>query len=209
MPIHRNAHRRRNYKIQKFPRNSQNTIRDLRGFGIFVGKTHRSLYQTETTVISTEEDKTEKLQKHVACSYGYKVVCCYDKSMSKPFKMYRGLNSVNKFFSDIFEEEKEILEKLKQFKNTPMNLSSEGQINHKIATNCYVCECSFTIENRKVKDHCHVTGSYRGASCNTCNLGMKLTKTIPVIFHNLKGYDSHLLLPELGKFNKKNINHTQ
>ena len=40
-------------------------------------------------------------------------------------------------------------------------------------------------------------------SCNKCNLGMKMTKTIPVIFHNLKGYDSHLLLQELGKFNKK------
>ena len=62
--------------------------------------------------------------------------------------------------------------------------------------------------NHKVRDHCHVTGNYRGASCNKCNLGMKLTKTIPVIFHNLKGYNSHLLLPELGKFNKKNINHT-
>ena len=165
--------------------------------------------QTETistTVISTdsaEQDKTEKLQKHIACSYGYKVVCCYDKSMSKPFKMYRGLNSINKFFSDIFEEEEEILEKLKQFKSTPMNLTSEDQINHKNATNCYVCECIFTAENRKVKDHCHVTGNYRGASCNICNLGMKITKTIPVIFHNLKGYDSHLLLPELGKFNKK------
>ena len=68
---------------------------------------------------------------------------------------------------------------------------------------CYVCENNFTNENREVRDHCHVTGSYRGASCNKCNLIMKLTKTIPVIFHNLKGYDSHLLLPELGKFNKK------
>ena len=55
----------------------------------------------------------------------------------------------------------------------------------------------------KVRDHCHVTENYRGASCDKCNLGMRFTKTIPVIFHNLKGYDSHLLLPELGKFNKK------
>ena len=156
-----------------------------------------------TTVQSTEQDKTEKLQKHTACSYGYKVVCCYDESMSKPFKMYRGLNSVNKFFSDIFEEGKEILDKLKQFKNTSMNLSSEEKIHHKNAESCYVCGCSFTIENRKVRDHCHVTRNYRGASCNKCNLGMKLTKTFPVIFHNLKGYDSHSLLPKLGKFNRK------
>ena len=149
------------------------------------------------------QDKTEKLQKHVACSYGYKVVCCYDDTMSKPFKMYRGLDSVNKFFTDIFQEEKEILEKLKEFKNTPMNLSDEEQISYKNATTCYVCKSGFTPENRKVRDHCHVLGNYRGASCNKCNLGMKMTKTIPVIFHNLKGYDSHLLLPELGKFNKK------
>ena len=62
----------------------------------------------------TEQDQTEKLQKHIACSYGYKVVCCYDDKLSKPFKMYRGVESVNKFFSDIFEEEKEISEKIKR-----------------------------------------------------------------------------------------------
>ena len=84
-----------------------------------------------------------------------------------------------------------------------MKLSTEEQNNHKNATNCYVCHCSFTTENHKVRDHCHVTGNYRGASCNKCNLGMKMTKTILVIFHNLKGYDGHLLLRELGKFNKK------
>ena len=67
---------------------------------------------------SQEQEKTENLQKHIACSYGYKVVCCYDESMSKPFKMYRGLNSLNKFFTDICEEEEEILDKLKQFQKT-------------------------------------------------------------------------------------------
>ena len=113
-----------------------------------------------------KQDQTEEIQKHVACSYEYEVVCCYDDKLSKPFKMYRGVDSFNKFFSDIFEEEKEILDKLKEFKNTPMNLSNGDQINHKNATNCYVCNCSFTVENNKVRDHCHVTGNYRGASCN-------------------------------------------
>ena len=155
------------------------------------------------TVLENSEDNTEKLQKHVACSYGYKVVCCYDERLSKPFKMYRGLDSVSKFFSDIFEEEQEILDKLRKFQKTPMNLSSDEKIHHKNATICYVCKGKFTNENPKVRDHCHVTGNYRGAACNKCNLGMKLTKTIPVVFHNLKGYDSHLLLTELGKFNKK------
>ena len=158
---------------------------------------------TVTQKLEVNKEQTEKLQKHVACSYGYKVVCCYNDSLSKPFKTYRGIDSVHKFFTDIFEEEKEILEKLIKFQKTPLNLSYEEEIHHEKATKCYVCDCSFTDENCKVHDHCHVLGNYRGAACNKCNLGMKMTKTIPVIFHNLKGYDSHLLLPELGKFNKK------
>ena len=63
-------------------------------------------------------------------------------------------------------------------------------MHHKKAAKCYVCDCSFTDENCKVRDHCHVLGNNRGAACNKCNLGMKMTKTIPVIFHNLKGYDT-------------------
>ena len=53
-----------------------------------------------------------------------------------------------------------------------------------------------------MRDHCHVTGKYRGSAHNVCNRSYRLTNKIPVIFHNLKGYDSHLIMQEIGKFNK-------
>ena len=51
---------------------------------------------TATQKQETYQGQTEKLQTHVACSYGYKVVCCYDDRLSKFFKMCRGLDSVHK-----------------------------------------------------------------------------------------------------------------
>jgi len=39
---------------------------------------------------------------------------------------------------------------------------------------------------------------YRGAACNKCNLQLKLSYRIPVVFHNLRGYDCHLLIQKLG-----------
>ena len=40
---------------------------------------------------------TEKYQKHTGCSYGYKVVCCYDDAYTKPVRVYRGEDSIKKF----------------------------------------------------------------------------------------------------------------
>ena len=42
---------------------------------------------------------------------------------------------------------------------------------------------------KKVKDHCHFTGKYRGAAYNKCNMNYKITKNIPIVFHNLSFYD--------------------
>ena len=50
----------------------------------------------------------------------------------------------------------------------------------------------------KVKDHCHYTGKYRGTACKGCNSKMKHPKFIPVVFHNLQNYDSHLFIKSLG-----------
>ena len=53
--------------------------------------------------------------------------------------------------------------------------------------------------NKKVKDHCHYTGKYRGAAHNICNLRYKVTKEIPVVFHNDSTYDYHFLIKGLVK----------
>ena len=45
--------------------------------------------------------------------------------------------------------------------------------------------------------------NYRGAAHWSCNINLKISKKVPVIFHNLRGYDSHLICKELSKFNCK------
>ena len=58
---------------------------------------------------------TLKTHKHESCSYGYKVVCSENDKFSTPFKMFRGKDSIYKFFDALFEEEKVINEHMKKF----------------------------------------------------------------------------------------------
>ena len=54
-----------------------------------------------------------------------------------------------------------------------------------------------------MRDPCHITGKFRGAAHWSWNINVQITKNVPVIFHNLKGYDSHLIFNELDKFDVK------
>lgn len=64
---------------------------------------------------------------------------------------------------------------------------------------CHICGVEFIKDDKKVRDHCQYTGKYRGAAHNKCNINFKKPKFIPVMFHNLGGYDSHLFVESLGK----------
>ena len=66
---------------------------------------------------------------------------------------------------------------------------------------CWICEK--LIEDEKVRDHCHITGKFRGTAHWSCSINLQLTKKVPVIFQNLKGYDSHLRFYKLKKFDVK------
>ena len=66
---------------------------------------------------------------------------------------------------------------------------------------CWICKTIIDNEDEKVRDYCHITGKFSCSAHWDCNLNFQLTKKIPVIFHNLKGYESHLIFSELHKFN--------
>ena len=54
-----------------------------------------------------------------------------------------------------------------------------------------------------MRDHCHITEKFRSAAHFSCNANFKLNKKVHVIFHNIKGYDSHLIIKEISKFDVK------
>ena len=69
----------------------------------------------------------------------------------------------------------------------------------------YVCakELSKTHDNdneyHKVRDHCHCTGKYSGVARKICNLRYKISKEIPVVFHNDSKYDYQSIIKELAE----------
>ena len=89
-------------------------------------------------------------------------------------------------------------------KPKPYNLTPQEEKDFQSARYCHICEKKLfrdKITNKilKVRDHCHFTGEYRGAAHNKCNLKCKKPLILPVIFHNLHGYDSHLFIKQLAK----------
>ena len=90
--------------------------------------------------------------------------------------------------------------------NKPLRMTKEDEEEFQKANECHICNNKYTNEDIKVRDHCHITGKYRGSAHQECNLKLRVKPEeikIPVIFHNLRGYDSHFIMQEIGEIVKK------
>ena len=86
---------------------------------------------------------------------------------------------------------------IKRCFNKNLVLSAKDEQRFQSSYKFRICDKLFDVEDNKVRDHCQVKEKYRGSAHWSCNNNLKLTKKVPVIFHNLKSYNSHLIMKEI------------
>ena len=144
----------------------------------------------------------KKNQNHIPNSLAYIVVCINNK-LSKPIVLYRGKSGVYIFIDEIFEEYDYSKKVMHEHFNKNFVMSIEDEKRFQSINKCWVCNKLFIDEDKKVGHHDHITGRYRGSALSDCNINLKLTKNVLVTFHNLRGYDSHLIMQKIDKFDVK------
>ena len=103
----------------------------------------------------------------------------------------------------MIEENKYCSDVIKKLFNKEFVMTKEDNEDYKNSTKCWICDNDYVDNNVKVRDHCYITGKYRGSAHRNCNVSLKLDHKISVVFYNLKNYDSHLIMQEQDKFNLK------
>ena len=129
------------------------------------------------------------------------MVCLFQvflRRSNHPLTQYRGPDCVEKFCKHIISEAKRLYNSFPECPMAPLTASQLARYTR--ATKCHICFKPFSEKKKKVRDHCHYSGLYRGAAHSSCNLQYKIPIYIPVIFHNLAGYDAHLFIRELAKY---------
>ena len=140
-----------------------------------------------------------KCQEHIACSYAYQIFSSIPGIEFGKQRLYVGVDAACNFLDALQEDLNE--------KDVDMIWNDEAEEKFKSATHCHVCKKP-VVAGDKVRDHCHFTGRFPGAAHNHCNLKYKIDKQrykLPIVFHNLRGYDAHLIFQkvklEYGKIN--------
>ena len=107
--------------------------------------------------------RTEKYQDHNPCSFAYKTVCV-DNKFSKRVVLYREKNAAYRFIEAILNEYDYCKKMIKKHFNKNLIMSAEEEKRFQSSNSCWICNELFNVRDDNVRNHCHITGNYRGAS---------------------------------------------
>ena len=131
-------------------------------------------------------------QEHLPCSFAYKLVSSVVPDFSRPLVSYRGEDDGEMF---VQEEAEQVFQ---EYIATPQQLLAltEAELrSFHTAINCRIC--NQPLGGDKVCDHCHIVDKYRGDAHSRFNAAYRISRSewkLPVVIHNLKGYDGHLIV---------------
>ena len=134
------------------------------------------------------------INNHVPSGWCVRSEFAYGK-VENTLKLYRGNDCTKKFCDHVIGEARHLYQSFPEKPMTP--LTPKEMDRYKRLESCHMCFKPFKEDNPKVRDYCHYTGHYRGPAHMKCNLQYKIPSYIPIIFHNLSGYDTHLFIKEL------------
>ena len=136
-------------------------------------------------------NKTTNIYKQNPVLNGYHIVSELEDILQNGYHKSLGHNNVDWFVDEVIKLENKMAF---YFKNTKKDIimTEEDEEDYKNDNICRFCEKE--ILSDKVRDHCHLTGKYRGPAHNTCNINVtqKQSNFIPFIFHNFSNYDCHM-----------------
>ena len=155
------------------------------------------------SVESYEGSYSKKYHDHIPCSFAYKLASVDDK-FTKPIVVFRGENAAYEFIkAEIFKEYQYCKKVIKKHFSKNLIISEKEEKQIQSSNTCWICEKLIENDDEKVRDHCPITGKFRGASHWICNINLQLTENVPAIFHNLRGYDSHSIFDDIKNFSVK------
>ena len=107
-------------------------------------------------------------KKHIPNSIGAKLVCI-DNKFTLPTKIFTGSNSIKEFIEWIFEQKNYYNQIINKHFNKKLKMTIEKENNYQNSQNCWICYQKIIKDKDKARDHCHITGKYRGAAQKKCN----------------------------------------
>ena len=104
-----------------------------------------------------------KYQDRIPCSFAFKIVCI-DGKFTKATIIYRGENATYEFIKAILEEYQYCKKTMREYFNKNLIMTEEKEDLFQNSNNCWICKKLIDNNEDKVRNHCHVTGKFRGAA---------------------------------------------
>ena len=115
--------------------------------------------------------KKKKSQNHIPCRFAYKLAYV-DDEFSKPIVGFRGENAAYEFIEAILEEFEYCKKVMKKHFSKKLIMSDEEEKQFQSSNTCWICGKLIDNDDKKVRDHCHITEKFIGTAHWSCNINL-------------------------------------